>query len=117
MDMIDADWINARLTGRHGEKTRLAVALRISKDKVTKILKGTRDVQLEEVPRLLEFFGITLSEDSGDHTRQELLGKLKRLNEAGQALLEKHLKSLLETPELLRDDESMQEEASPGRQT
>ncbi|OGR09701.1 MAG: hypothetical protein A2341_14920 [Deltaproteobacteria bacterium RIFOXYB12_FULL_58_9] len=57
MEMVDAEWIKARLTGKHGEQQRLADALGISPDKVNKILSGARRVQPAEIPRVLSFFG------------------------------------------------------------
>ena len=56
--MIDSDWIKARLDGTHGEKARLADAIGISRDKMSKVLNGTRDVQPDEIPKVLRFFGL-----------------------------------------------------------
>jgi phage repressor protein C with HTH and peptisase S24 domain len=56
MDHVDADWIKARLTGRHGEQAELAEVIGITPDKLTKILSGTRRVQASEVPRVIAFF-------------------------------------------------------------
>ena len=56
MEVIDGKWIKARLTGRRGEITELANALGISSDKLTKSISGIRNVQPDEVPKLLAFF-------------------------------------------------------------
>jgi phage repressor protein C with HTH and peptisase S24 domain len=56
MDHVDADWIKARLTGRHGEQAELAEFIGITPDKLTKILAGRRRVQASEVPRVVAFF-------------------------------------------------------------
>lgn len=57
MDVVDGKWIEARLTGKHGELKKLADAIGIEPAKVTKILKGKRNVQPDELPRLLAYFG------------------------------------------------------------
>jgi len=56
MDVIDANWIRARLTGRHGELKALADAVGLEPDKITKILKGARAVKAQEAPRIAAFF-------------------------------------------------------------
>ena len=56
MIIVDAEWLKARMSGKRGEKARLAEALCIGPDQVAKILNGVRRVQPEEVPRLLAFF-------------------------------------------------------------
>jgi phage repressor protein C with HTH and peptisase S24 domain len=56
MDHVDADWIKARLTGRHGEQAELAEFIGITPDKLAKILAGRRRVQASEVPRVVAFF-------------------------------------------------------------
>lgn len=56
MDVIDGNWIKQRLTGERGEQAALARALGITQAKVSLTLKGTRNVQPSEVPKLLEFF-------------------------------------------------------------
>lgn len=57
MDVIDAKWIRDRLSGRRGEQAKLAAALGINGDKMSKTLRGERRVQPEEIPKVLEFFG------------------------------------------------------------
>jgi phage repressor protein C with HTH and peptisase S24 domain len=56
MDDVNAEWIRAHLTGRHGEQAELAEFVGITPDKLTKILAGTRRVQASEVPRVIAFF-------------------------------------------------------------
>jgi len=56
MEKVDANWIRARLTGEHGEQQRLAEAMGINGDKLSKILKGKRRVQASEVPGAIAFF-------------------------------------------------------------
>lgn len=56
MDVIDADWIKSKLSGRHGEQARLAEHMGIDQDKLSKILKGVRRVQAAEVPKVISFF-------------------------------------------------------------
>lgn len=56
MDVIDGTWIKARLTGARGEKSLLATAMRITPDKLAKVLTGQRAVQPQEVPAVLTFF-------------------------------------------------------------
>lgn len=57
MDVIDGKWIEARLSGKRGEQARLAEHMGISPHQMTKILRGIRRVQPEEIPRVLSFFG------------------------------------------------------------
>lgn len=56
MDLIDADWIKRHLTQRHGELKALADATGLSPDKITKILKGERQIKSHEAPRIKAFF-------------------------------------------------------------
>lgn len=49
MEIIDAEWIRARLTGKRGELADLARAMGVKPDIVTKILKGERRVQPGEM--------------------------------------------------------------------
>ncbi|WP_146111668.1 helix-turn-helix domain-containing protein [Defluviimonas denitrificans] len=57
MEIVDGNWISARLTGARGEKKRLADHIGIRPDQLTKIITGERQVQPAEHPRILEFFG------------------------------------------------------------
>jgi plasmid maintenance system antidote protein VapI len=60
MEKIDGKWIEARLSGERGQKAKLAEALGVKSDKISKIIKGERQVQPEEVPVILRFFGLHL---------------------------------------------------------
>ncbi len=57
METIDGKWIARHLQSKRGEKAKLARAMHISNDQMSKILKGVRSVQPDEVPRVLKFFG------------------------------------------------------------
>lgn len=95
MEVIDKDWIKARLTGRRGELAELARATGLSNDKLSKILKGDRKVQVEDVPGILNFFGFTPPVDTKeadlvqavadlpDHLRQEALRYIEFLKSRG----------------------------------
>lgn len=56
MELIDADWIRVRLTGRHGELKELADAAQVTPDKITKILKGERQIKAIEAQRIATYF-------------------------------------------------------------
>lgn len=58
MDVIDGNWIKARLRGYHGEKKALADALGVDHTIVAKILNGKRAVQAHEIPKVLAFFKV-----------------------------------------------------------
>lgn len=57
MDVIDGDWIRARLSGKRGEKAKLARAMRVESHVVAKILAGKRQVKPKEMPAVVAFFG------------------------------------------------------------
>ncbi|MEL6467078.1 MAG: helix-turn-helix transcriptional regulator [Pseudomonadota bacterium] len=82
MDIIDADWLNQRLTGRRGEQAELAQAMGINDDKMSKILKGKRRVQPEEIPKVLAFFGVT-----DENVDPELAAVWKELHAKERVLL------------------------------
>jgi transcriptional regulator with XRE-family HTH domain len=66
METVDTKWLISRMSGKRGEKARLAEALGIGPDQVAKILNGVRRVQPDEIPKLLAFFNEarqSLSED------------------------------------------------------
>jgi plasmid maintenance system antidote protein VapI len=56
METVDKDYIVARLSGKRGEQARLAEAMGIDNDKMSRILAGKRRVQPEEIPRVIQFF-------------------------------------------------------------
>lgn len=60
MQVIDGKWIASRLTGAYGEKARLAEAIGIEPFKLSRILKGEREVQASEIPAILRFFEIEI---------------------------------------------------------
>ena len=66
MDVIDKNWIAARLTGRRGEVADLARAMGISVDKASKTIKGDRRVQASEIPSVLDFFGLKAPPDPSE---------------------------------------------------
>ncbi|MEM8555710.1 MAG: helix-turn-helix transcriptional regulator, partial [Pseudomonadota bacterium] len=57
MDVIDGEWVTRHLTGERGEKAKIAEHLGIDPPKLARILNGERQVQPDEVPKLLEYFG------------------------------------------------------------
>lgn len=57
MDVIDGEWIRARLSDERGERARLARHLGMDGAKLAKILSGERRVQAVEIPAILSFFG------------------------------------------------------------
>ncbi|WP_407496812.1 helix-turn-helix domain-containing protein [Pseudooceanicola sp. MF1-13] len=63
-DVIDGNWILRRLTDARGEKARIARAMGIDQQKLSKILTGKRQVQPNEMPGLLEYFGVPLPDSS-----------------------------------------------------
>lgn len=77
MEVIDGQWISARLTGRHGEKAKLAAAIGLSPHKLAKILSGERKVQAEEVPKIMAYFGE--GEDALSGQEKHLIEVLRRL--------------------------------------
>lgn len=86
MEIIDADWIKQRLTGRHGERAELARAMGVSPDVVTKILKGDRRVQPAEMPLIYAHFS-NQQDDNPDPTMQKLLQRIPQLTGPERDLL------------------------------
>ena len=56
MQVIDGHWLRERLSGEHGELKRIADAVGISADKITKILKGERAIRPHEIPKFTAYF-------------------------------------------------------------
>lgn len=54
---IGGEWIRARLTGKHGEKVKLAVAIGIDTQKLSKVLAGERRLTVVEAERAKAYFG------------------------------------------------------------
>lgn len=86
MEIIDAAWIEARLTGARGEKAALARAMGVTPDVVTKILTGQRRVQPEEMTVILSHFGASEMQ-SYDPTMQKLLQRIPELTEQERGFL------------------------------
>tara|TARA_R110000868_G_scaffold369682_3_gene633090 strand:+ start:18362 stop:18691 length:330 start_codon:yes stop_codon:yes gene_type:complete len=108
MEEIDGAWIRKRLTGARGEQARLAEHLGISTDKLSKTLRGNRNVQAEEVPLLLDFFNERIVSDTSGEAL--LLQQISRLNTAGQEVLRRQLDALLATPELVQPGKNSETE-------
>ena len=70
MDEINASWISARLTGKRGEKSRLAEAMGIPLNNLSKILSGDRKVQAEEIPAIVRFFSVATDQSLDDKLRE-----------------------------------------------
>lgn len=58
MQVIDGNWIKARLRGYHGEKKALADAMGVDHTVVAKIINGKRRVLSHEIPKVLAFFQV-----------------------------------------------------------
>jgi hypothetical protein len=64
MDVIDADWIKRQLAGQpHGSKSRLADAIGLRPDQMSKVMGGQRKLTPAEVARVLDYFGFHLETD------------------------------------------------------
>lgn len=94
MDVINAEWIKARMTGKRGEQARIAEAMGIDGDKISKVLKGNRQVQPEEIPGLLKYFNETLS-GVEDDLLKELEDKIRLLPKERLPEARQHLEYLL----------------------
>lgn len=93
MEKVDADWIRSRLTGQHGEQERLAEAMGINGDKLSKILAGKRRVQAAEVPGAIAFFSTDYSEPD-DPIWQELRSLWRKLSPDEREFLRKSAQGL-----------------------
>ena len=67
MEQINRDWLAQHLDKRRGEQARLSRETGISKDKISKILRGVRQIQLSEAPLIYRFF----YPDGGELTNEE----------------------------------------------
>ena len=94
MEIVDTKWLTARMSGKRGEKARLAEALGIGPDQVAKILNGVRRIQPEEVPKLLAFYG----EDRPTLTDEE--ARLLRLFREASESRQEAAVALLSAPRL-----------------
>lgn len=106
MEVIDGNWIKDRLTGVRGEKARLSEAMGITPQKLSHILAGGRDVQPEEVPKVLAFFNMEITHRDEELTVQRDLGetvsdvRLVSWVSAGQLMDQDHLASLEDFPSI-----------------
>lgn len=107
MDVIDADWIKARLTGKRGEQARLADVLGINADKMSRIMRGKRRVQPEEIPRVLDFFGETLSGEQ-NKTRQKAQEKLSGVPDDKLAEVIRFIDYVRDNPALEEDPDTQE---------
>ncbi|WP_423212270.1 hypothetical protein [Paracoccus yeei] len=79
MEIIDAEWIEKRLTGKRGELAALARALGVKSDVISKIRRGERRVQPEEIPAVLAFFNH--QEGRLDDVKQQLHQRIDELSD------------------------------------
>lgn len=102
-EVIDGKWIERRLTGARGEKTRLAEALGIKRDQVSKIIAGERGIQPVELPRLLNFFGLAIVPVATSEEALELVAHAaNQLNQDGLNLARQQISVLASNPTLAR---------------
>lgn len=115
METIDRHWIKARLASMpRGTQTRLAEHLGIASNMMSKIMSGERRLQQDEIPKLLSFFNARIvTDDAYQRDREALLRGVGRLNKDGLRLLQKQVNEMLETPALLRPDESSEPTRMP----
>lgn len=69
LDKITPDWIKEQLGNSRGGQARLAEALGVKPDIVTKIVSGNRRVQPAELAVILEFLGysaVAITEEEED---------------------------------------------------
>ncbi len=121
MEVINGAWIKSRLSGVRGEQAKLARFLGISTDKLSKTLAGGREVQSEEVPKLLEFFNarIVSDDEHGALTPSEmrLLSIYRRIPTEKRPLAESLLQTVQENDDVEGQEGSDAGEGSrPGPQ-
>ena len=73
---VDREWILERLTGKRGEKARLADALDVLPDVVSKILSGARQLTPSEADAARRFFG---EDESLTEEEAEMLAMFRKL--------------------------------------
>lgn len=69
MDVIDGKWIAERLPNDHGIKSRLAAHMGIDQPKLSKIIKGLRQVKPTEAKRAVDFFSALNTKTIAKETR------------------------------------------------
>lgn len=55
-DVINREWILARLDTRHGAKSAMADAIGMDRTKFAKVLKGKRRLSAEEIAKVIDYF-------------------------------------------------------------
>lgn len=112
MEKIDRHWIKARLSGTpRGTQTRLAEHLGIESNVMSKIMTGVRDLQQDEIPKVLTFFNARIiTEDQLTKDRETVLRGARRLNKDGLLLLQKQLDQMLQMPALVQPSENSEQE-------
>jgi len=103
MEVIDGTWIRARLMGRRGEQANLAAHMGISADKLNKVLSGKRNVQPQEVPLVLSFFG---AEAPLSENERALIDAYRAASPDRRRLLEEMTRVLLATSEALGPEDA-----------
>ncbi|WP_157133061.1 hypothetical protein [Roseobacter sp. SK209-2-6] len=94
MELIDRNWLQSHLKDNRGEQARLARETGISPDKISKILKGARQVQANEAPLIWKFFYPDQPQTSPEEVK-ELLELWSRLSPEERDFLLKSAKGLL----------------------
>ena len=104
MEKIDRHWIKARLAQMpRGSQSRLAEHLGLPPNVLSKVMSGKRDIQQDELPKLLSFFNARIvAADDASRDLELLLSRAARLNEDGLRLLQKQLDEMLQVPSLSR---------------
>lgn len=112
---IDKNWIKERLATRgRGAQARLAEHLGLQPNVMSKIMNGTRALQQDEVPKVLEFFNARIViDDTKEGAIEQLLRDAGRLNSEGLQLLRSQLNGILQTPALLQSHGSSEPSGEP----
>ena len=100
MPKIDGNWIRDRLKGERGEVARLADALGMDKNKLAKVMSGTRALTADETVSVLTFFRIITPE------MLELDAQVRRIDRLppeARKMVDRFVDSLLSDQENLRD--------------
>ncbi|WP_043145322.1 helix-turn-helix domain-containing protein [Mameliella alba] len=98
MQKITPEWLKEQLDKKRGARTRLAERLGVGTDVVSKMVAGTRRPQAEEIPVILDFFGLELDVD------QEFQGIWNALSGEGHQTLKSVAKALLERERAAHQD-------------
>lgn len=114
MTKIDRIWIKTRLAQmERGSQARLAEHLGIANNMMSKIMSGTRALKQDEIPKVLSFFNARIvTDDDVDENIETILRGAGRLNADGLRILQKQLNEMLQTPALLQQPESTQQDDS-----